>query len=71
MAVHPMLHPMSRRLRVDHFHLHRPWLKGTWYLDTLIAKVKSFLSNKFDFEKKLREHLDDSNFILQGEEALT
>jgi hypothetical protein len=44
---HPMLHPMSRRSRVDHLHLPRPWLKGTWYLDTLITKVKSFLSNKF------------------------
>jgi hypothetical protein len=33
-------HPMSRRLRVDHLHLHRPRLKGTWYLDTLIAKAR-------------------------------
>jgi hypothetical protein len=37
---------MSRQLRVDHLHLHRPRLKGTWYLDTLIAKVKSLLGNK-------------------------
>jgi hypothetical protein len=37
---------MSRRLRVDHLHLHRPRLKGTWYLDTLIAKVKLLLGNK-------------------------
>jgi hypothetical protein len=33
-------------LRVDHLHVHRPRLKGTWYLDTLIAKVKSLLGNK-------------------------
>jgi hypothetical protein len=37
MAVHPML----RQLRVDHLHLHRPRLKGMWFLDTMIAKVKS------------------------------
>jgi hypothetical protein len=36
---------MSRQLRVDHLQLHRPRLKGTWYLDTLIAKVKLLLSN--------------------------
>jgi hypothetical protein len=39
MAVHPML----RRLRVDHLHLHRPRLLGMWFLDTLIVKVKSLL----------------------------
>jgi hypothetical protein len=43
-AVH---HPMLRWLRVDHLHLNRPRLKGTWCLDTLIPKVKSLLSNKF------------------------
>jgi hypothetical protein len=46
-GVRTAVHPMSRRLRrVDHLHLHRPRLKGTWYLDTLIAKVKSSLGNK-------------------------
>jgi hypothetical protein len=40
------VHPMSRWLRVDRLHLHRPRLKGTWYLDTLIAKVKWLLGNK-------------------------
>jgi hypothetical protein len=45
-GVQTAVHPMSRRLRVDHLHLHRPRLKGTWYLDTLIAKVKSVLGNK-------------------------
>jgi hypothetical protein len=40
------VHPMSRRLRVDHLHLHRPRLQGMWFLDMLIAKVKSLLSNK-------------------------
>jgi hypothetical protein len=45
-GVRTAVHPMSRRLRVDHLHLHRPRLKGTWYLDTLIAKVKSLLGNK-------------------------
>jgi hypothetical protein len=37
---------MSRRLRVDHSHLHRPRLKGTWYLDTLITKIKLLPGNK-------------------------
>jgi hypothetical protein len=45
-GVRTVVHPMSRWLRVDPLHLHRPRLKGTWYLDTLIAKVKSLLSNK-------------------------
>jgi hypothetical protein len=40
------VHPMSRWLRVDRLHLHRPRLKGTWSLDTLIAKVKWLLGNK-------------------------
>jgi hypothetical protein len=33
--------PMSRRVRVDHLDLHRPRLRGTWYVDTLILRVKS------------------------------
>jgi hypothetical protein len=41
-----VVHPMSRRLRVDHLHLHRPRLQGMWFLDTLIAKVKLLLGNK-------------------------
>jgi hypothetical protein len=30
----------------DHLHLHRPRLKGMWFLDKMIAKVKSLLGNK-------------------------
>jgi hypothetical protein len=45
-GVRTAVHPMSRWLRVDHLHLHRPRLKGMWYLDTLIANVKSLLGNK-------------------------
>jgi hypothetical protein len=45
-GVQTAVHPMLRRLRVDHLHLHRPRLKGTWSLDTLIAKVKLLLGNK-------------------------
>ena len=45
-GVRTAVHPMLRWLRVDHLHLHRPRLKGTWYLDTLIVKVKSVLGNK-------------------------
>jgi len=44
-GVRTAVHPMSRRVRVDHLHLHRPLLRGTWYADTLFAKVKSRLGN--------------------------
>jgi len=44
-GIRTALHPMSRRVRVDHLHLHRPMLRGTWYCDTLLAKVKSRLGN--------------------------
>jgi hypothetical protein len=43
MVVHPTL---TRRLRVDHLHLHRPRLQGMWFLDTLIVKVKLLLGDK-------------------------
>jgi hypothetical protein len=45
-GVRTAVHPMLRRLRVDHLHLHRPRLKGMWFLDMMIAKVKSLLGNK-------------------------
>jgi hypothetical protein len=44
-GIRTAIHPMSRRVRVDHLHLHRPLLRGTWYGDTLLAKVKSRLGN--------------------------
>ena len=44
-GVHTAVHPMSRRLQVDHLHLHRPLLRGTWYADTLLSKVKSIRGN--------------------------
>ena len=37
--------PISRRVRVDHLDLHRNILKGNWYTDTLIYKVKLILGN--------------------------
>jgi hypothetical protein len=45
-GVRTAVHPMTRRVRVDHLHLHRPLLRGTWYTDTLLAKVKSRVGNK-------------------------
>jgi hypothetical protein len=33
-GVQTAVHPMLRWLRVDHLHLHRQRLKGTWNLDT-------------------------------------
>ena len=44
-GVRDAVHPISRRLRVDHLHLHRPLLRGTWYADTLLPKVKSIRGN--------------------------
>ena len=37
--------PLYRRVRVDHLDISRKRLKGTWYSDTLISKVKSILGN--------------------------
>mgnify|MGYP003502375870 FL=1 len=44
-GIRTAIHPMTRRDRVDHLHLHRQRLKGTWYTDTLLSKVKSKLGN--------------------------
>jgi Reverse transcriptase (RNA-dependent DNA polymerase) len=44
-GIRTAIHPMTRRVRVDHLHLHRHRLKGTWYADTLLSKVKSKLGN--------------------------
>jgi Reverse transcriptase (RNA-dependent DNA polymerase) len=44
-GIRTAIHPMTRRLRVDHLHLHRHRLKGTWFADTLLSKVKSKLGN--------------------------
>ena len=44
-GVRTAVHPVSRRLQVDHLHLHRPLLRGTWYADTLLSNVKSIRVN--------------------------
>ena len=44
-VIRTVVHPMSRRLRVDHLRLHRPVLRGTWYADTLFSKIKSIIGN--------------------------
>ena len=44
-GIRTAIHPMTLRVRVDHLHLHRPRLRGTWYTDTLLSKVKSKLGN--------------------------
>ena len=46
-GVRTSVHPMMRRVRVDHLHLHRQRLRGTWYADTLYSKVKSILGNAY------------------------
>lgn len=44
-GVRTVIHPATRRYRVDHLNLHRPRLAGTWYCDTLLARTKSKLGN--------------------------
>ena len=44
-GIRTAIHPMTQRVRVDHLHLHRQRLRGTWYTDTLLSKVKSKLGN--------------------------
>ena len=44
-GVRTAVHPMSRKLQVDHLHLHRPLLRRTWYTDTLLSKIKSIRGN--------------------------
>jgi hypothetical protein len=39
------IHPMTRRVRVNHLNLHQQRLQGTWYMDMLLSKVKSKLGN--------------------------
>jgi hypothetical protein len=45
-GIHTVIHPMTWRVRVNHLHLHRQRLRGTWYTDTLLSKVKLKLRNK-------------------------
>ena len=40
-GIRTVVHPMTRRVRVNHLNLHRQRLKGTWFADTLLSKVKS------------------------------
>jgi hypothetical protein len=44
-GIRTAIHPMTRRVRVDHLHFHQQQLQGTWYTDTLLSKIKSKLGN--------------------------
>ena len=44
-GIRTAVHPMNKRLRVDHLHLHRKRLHGNWFCDTVMSKVKSLLGN--------------------------
>ena len=39
------LHPISRRYRVDHIHLHRNRLHGNFFFDTMESKITSLRGN--------------------------
>jgi Reverse transcriptase (RNA-dependent DNA polymerase) len=45
LGIRTALHPMIRRVRVDHLNIHRPRLRGQWFADTVHSKVKSKLGN--------------------------
>jgi hypothetical protein len=40
------VHPITRRYRVDHLHLHRRRLHTTFYTDTMFSKVQSLRGNR-------------------------
>ena len=44
-GVFTVVQHMKKRLRVDHFHQHRPLLRGTWFADNLMSKIKSIIGN--------------------------
>jgi len=44
-GIRTVVHPMTQQLCVDHLNLHQPRLTGTWFADTLFAKVKSKRGN--------------------------
>jgi hypothetical protein len=44
-GIRTAIHPMMKRLQVNHLNLHQQRLRGTWYCNTLLSKVKSKLGN--------------------------
>ena len=44
-GIRTALHPLHRRYRVDHLHLNRRRLNGSWFTDTLFSKVVSIQGN--------------------------
>jgi hypothetical protein len=48
-GVRTAIHPMSRRVRVDHLDLHKPRLPGTWFVDGLVARVRSLSQNLYAY----------------------
>ena len=44
-GIRTAVHPLSRRLRVDHLNINRPRLHGKWCLDMMASKVKSKIQN--------------------------
>jgi hypothetical protein len=45
-GIRTALHPITRRYRVDHLHLHRRRLNTAFYTDTLFSRVASLRGNK-------------------------
>ena len=44
-GIQASMDPLYRRVIVDHLYLRIKRLNGTWYVDTLISKVKSVIGN--------------------------
>ena len=45
-GIRTAIHPITRRYRVDHLHLHRRRLNRTFYTDTLFSRVTSLRGHK-------------------------
>ena len=68
------IHLMTWRVRVDHLHLHRNRLRGTWFIDTLLSRVKSKLGNtcanvytqgKFTWVIPMMSHKDAGKSLIE------
>eukprot|EP00957_Ditylum_brightwellii_P034329 2604023-Ditylum_brightwellii.AAC.1 len=45
MNIRTAAQPLAQKMRVDHLHLNRSQLSGTWQCDIMLSRVKSLLGN--------------------------
>ena len=44
-GIRTAVHPLTQRVRVDHLDIHRPRLRGMWFADTMLSRIKSKRGN--------------------------